>query len=121
MKENINLNTMNWKNLRKLEELEQIDELSVSKPVVIFKHSTSCSISGMAFSRLERGVPTINSESDIFYLDLLSHREVSNQIADKYNVEHQSPQILIIKDKKCIFNCSHMEISADRIKKFIEA
>lgn len=55
-----------------------------------------------------------------FYLDLLSYREVSNFIADTYNVEHQSPQVLIIKEGKCIYNESHLSINIDSVQSKIE-
>lgn len=105
---------MNWIPLCSSEDLEQVIHLSQEKPQVIFKHSTRCSISSVAKSRLERaGAP---SEFQFHYLDLISYRSLSNSIADRFSVEHESPQILVIKDGKCIYNESHMGIDMDEIK-----
>jgi len=105
---------MNWTPLRSNEELEQLIHISTSQPQVIFKHSTRCSISSVAKSRLEKAEAPQNAT--FHYVDLLSFRPVSNAIAEKFAVEHESPQILVIKDGKCIYYESHMGIDMDEIK-----
>ncbi len=105
---------MNWIPLRSTEELEQIIHLSQLKPQVIFKHSTRCSISSVAKSRLEKA--NAPEETPFYYLDLLSYRSLSNSIADRFSVEHESPQILVIKDGKCVYDESHMGIDMEEIK-----
>lgn len=105
---------MNWTPLCSTDELEQLIHLSTQQPQVIFKHSTRCSISSVAKSRLEKaGAP---DNANFHYLDLLSYRPLSNAIAEKFAVEHESPQILIIKDGKCVYTESHMGIDMDEIK-----
>jgi bacillithiol system protein YtxJ len=54
-----------------------------------------------------------------YYLDLLNHRDVSNEIASKFSVVHQSPQLLIISKEKCIYNASHSDIDAEVIKNYL--
>jgi len=108
---------IDWIPLHSIEELDAVLESSKANPVMILKHSTSCSISAMAKNRLERTwvqaeVPKLKA----YYLDLLKHRAVSNLIAETLNIAHQSPQILLIKDGICIHNSSHMAISFDDIK-----
>ena len=103
---------MNWLTLENLAQLEEIKAQSSDKPVLIFKHSTSCSISGMAWNRIQRNW----KEEDLqkvtpYYLDLLSYRAISNQIAEDFGVYHQSPQVILIKDGKAIYDNSHMGIS----------
>ena len=103
---------MNWLNLENATQLEEIKAQSTDKPVLIFKHSTSCSISGMAWNRMQRNW----KEEDFkkvtpYYLDLLSYRAISNQIASDFGVYHQSPQVILIKDGKAIYDNSHMGIS----------
>lgn len=105
---------MNWNHLRSNDELEQLIHLSTSQPQVIFKHSTRCSISTVAKNRLEKAEAPSNAT--FHYLDLLSFRSVSNAIAEKFQVEHASPQILVIKNGKCIYHESHMGIDMDEIK-----
>ena len=105
---------MNWIPLRSTEELEQIILLSKKSPQVIFKHSTRCSISSVAKSRLEKA--TAPEETPFYYLDLLSYRSLSNSIADRFSVQHESPQILVIKDGKCVYDESHTGIDMEEIK-----
>jgi bacillithiol system protein YtxJ len=104
---------MNWINLNDVTELESIKKKSAEKPQLIFKHSTRCSISSMAKSRLERGNQP--DGIDFYYLDLISHRNISQKIADEFAVEHESPQVLLIKDGACVYDESHTGISMDEI------
>ena len=103
---------MNWNKLTDISELDHINNLSREGKVLLFKHSTRCSISSSALNRLERNWKDEDSEKlNPFYLDLLNHRDVSNAIAEIYGVEHQSPQVLVIKDAKCIYTETHYGIS----------
>ncbi len=104
---------MNWKAFTDNAGLEAIKKLSTDKPQVIFKHSTRCSISTMAKSRLERAAAP--DGVDFNYLDLIAHRDISNRIATDFDVEHASPQILIIKNGACVYDESHNAISMDEI------
>jgi len=107
---------MNWNHISTIADLEKIDSESQMHPVLILKHSTTCSISAMALSRLERKWQSEDSEKlKPFYLDLLQHRDISNEIEKRYGVQHQSPQVLIIRSGKCVYNSSHMEISYSEI------
>jgi len=104
---------MNWKTLTSEEQLSEINAASAHQPVAIFKHSTRCSISSMAKARLERA-----AEPDgltFYYLDLIAYRSVSNKIAELYQVPHESPQILIIRNGACIYDESHSGILMDEI------
>lgn len=82
---------------------------SGAKPQVIFKHSTRCSISSVAFQRLQKAQQP--DGIDFHYLDLLAHRPLSNKVAEVFKVHHESPQVLVIKDGKCIYDESHLGIS----------
>lgn len=107
-----------WNQLTDLGELNEIITLSQEKPVVIFKHSTRCSISRMALKQFENSYDLDNNITP-YFLDLLNHRDVSNEIAAKFSVQHQSPQILVIKEGKSVYNASHSDIDADDLKKFL--
>lgn len=101
---------MNWNKLTSPAQLDDIKAESADQPVLIFKHSTTCSVSAMALSRMERNW----SESagiKPYYLDLLANRSLSGQVADTFAVNHQSPQVLLIQDGKCVYDASHMSIS----------
>lgn len=104
-----------WNTISTLEELDKIKDASFTKPQIIFKHSTRCSISMMAKSRLEKGLQDISALSDVYYLDLLSFRNISNEVATRFNIEHESPQIIILKNGTPIYDASHNMIIVEDI------
>ncbi len=104
---------MNWIPLTSLQQLDQILDNSFQKPQVIFKHSTRCHTSSLALNRLER--TEAPDFVDFNFLDLLAYREVSNSIADKLSVYHESPQIILIKDGVCTYDESHLGITMEEI------
>lgn len=104
---------MNWKEFKNEDDLDAIKKRSNDKPQVIFKHSTRCSISSMAKGRLERS--NTPEGIDFNYLDLIAHRNISAKIAEMFSVEHESPQILIIKNGACVYDESHNAISMEDI------
>ena len=103
---------MDWNILENLSQLEEIKQKSGEKPVLIFKHSTRCSISGMAWDRLKRNWKKEDSEKVTpYFLDLIRHREISNQIEKEFSVYHESPQVILVKSGKAVYDNSHMGIS----------
>jgi bacillithiol system protein YtxJ len=112
---NNNSSKINWIPLTDLGQLNEIMELSHQQPVAIFKHSTRCSISRMALKQFE-------NEFDLegvvapYFLDLISYRDVSNEIANRFQVVHQSPQLLLIKEGKSVYDASHSDIDAVELK-----
>ena len=113
-----NESNFDWRNLLSIEQLEAIEEDSKTKPILIFKHSTRCSISRMALKQFEREF-TLQDKVTPYFLDLIANRDVSNDIASRFNVMHQSPQLLVIKDGKSIYNASHSDINAEKIAEFV--
>ena len=108
---------MNWIELKSLEQVEEIKNESKQHPVLIFKHSFRCNISRTALDRLERNWKT--EEMNVikpYFLDLLSFREISNAISEQFQIDHESPQILLIEDGKAVLNLSHFEIDYDAIR-----
>jgi len=106
---------INWIALTDLVQLDQISEASAIKPIVIFKHSTRCSISRMALKQFEREFDSAE-EVDTYFLDLIEYRAVSNEIANRFAIQHQSPQLLLIKDAKAIYSVTHSDIDATELK-----
>ena len=104
---------MNWIPLNNLEQLKSISDAEGYN--VIFKHSTRCSVSMMAKKRFEHDWDSIPEGTPVYFLDLISNREISNTIAQQFNVYHESPQILLIKNGECIYETSHGEISAEEL------
>lgn len=105
---------MDWKELTSDDQLDAIRKESSVKIQVIFKHSTRCAISSMAKSRLERAGKPVSI--DFHLLDLIRYRSLSNKVEEQFNVYHESPQVLVIKDGQCIYDESHSGISMDEIR-----
>lgn len=80
---------------------------------LIFKHSTRCSISMMAKKRFELDWEDLPEDMPLYFLDLISYRDLSKQVADVFQVHHESPQLLLIKDGECVLDQSHGQISVD--------
>ena len=101
-----------WLPLTQPDQLADIVRESHEHPVLIFKHSTTCSISATAKAKLERQWPTteLPEGTALYYLDLLRFRPISAQIAQEFAVQHESPQLLLIQDGKCTYHASHMGI-----------
>lgn len=104
---------MNWIPLQTESQLEDIKSKSANRPQLIFKHSTRCSVSAVVKSRLERSKEP--QDIDFYYLDLIGFRPVSNKIANLFGINHQSPQVLLIRDGQCVYDESHMGITMDDI------
>lgn len=110
---------MSWIALQEIAQLDFLHEQSFHRPQLILKHSTRCSISGVAHTRLEKALPEISQYADCYYLDLLSYRSISNAVAEKFSVFHESPQVLIMRNGECIFEESHLQIQPAEIMKQI--
>lgn len=107
---------MKWNQLTSIDQLTALDEQSKTKPVLILKHSTRCSISLAALGRIERNwKENNNAQVEPYYLDLIQYRNVSDFIAQHYHIEHESPQALLLKDGKCIYSQTHMAINVPDI------
>ena len=104
---------MKWIPLITEDQLELIKEKSSSTPQVIFKHSTRCGTSSLAKSRLEKG--TAPEGIDFYYLDLIAYRSISNRVAEEFKVNHESPQVLLIRNGDCVYEESHIGIQMDEI------
>lgn len=115
---------MNWLPLiaqQQLMDVNLLSEQSTVKAVLVFKHSTRCSVSSMALNRLERSWKLSDKEVPTYFLDLLKFRNVSDKLADVYGIPHQSPQVLVIKNGKCIYASSHTDISTSDIESAINS
>jgi bacillithiol system protein YtxJ len=102
---------MNWNKLSDMTQLEEIIKASTDKPILIFKHSTRCSISSTTLDRLERSWKSEEVQGlEPYYLDLIQFRNISGAIESTFDVEHQSPQVLVIKNGRCVYDASHYDI-----------
>lgn len=107
---------LNWNNLEDLGQLNEIVDLSTTMAIIIFKHSTRCSISRMALKQFESEMET-SDKVTFYFLDLLQYRAISTAVATQFSVHHQSPQLLLIKDGKCVYEASHSDIDASVVIK----
>ena len=107
---------LNWTPVTDLNQLDEIALISTDKPAVIFKHSTRCGISRMVLGKFERELD-FPDDVALYFLDLLEYRNISNEIADRFGIYHQSPQLILIKDGKVTYHTSHDGISASQLKK----
>lgn len=108
-----------WNEIQTEQDYQNAIESSLENTVVIFKHSIRCMISKTILRNFEREISAKENLGEIkfYYLDLINHRDISNKIAEELGVTHQSPQIIIIKDKKAIKNASHDNINLDVVIK----
>lgn len=107
-----------WKLLTTEEQLPKIETLSNTKTQLIFKHSTRCGISRMVLNQFTE-VYDLDLDIDLYYLDILSCRDVSNEVGYKFQVMHQSPQLLIIKNGVVVAHASHGAINDLDLYRFI--
>lgn len=105
-----------WKILNSMDQLSQIAKDSKSKPVAIYKHSTTCGISGMVLRGLQSQYDIEASALDFYYLDLKAYRQISNEVAARFQVWHESPQIILIKNGTAVYNASHSAVNAHALK-----
>jgi bacillithiol system protein YtxJ len=106
---------MDWEPLNDIAQLDEIVSLSNEKPVAVFKHSTRCSISRMALKQFENEFDFPEKVTP-YFLDLIAFREISNDIASRFGVQHQSPQLILIKNGKAVYNVSHSDIDAGALQ-----
>jgi bacillithiol system protein YtxJ len=107
---------MNWKSLESVAQVADIIERSKTVPCAILKHSTRCSISAMAKYRLEDDWAFKNDEVEPYLLDLLAHRDISNHLAEAFQVHHESPQVLLVVNGECTYDASHLDITVAELQ-----
>jgi len=113
--------SVQWKNLTDLNQLDEILNDRTGQKQLLFKHSTRCGVSTMTKRQFEKEWPEEENEDiNVWYLDLLNHREISNAIAEKTGVYHQSPQVITLVNGEVRYDASHSEVSARRIIKSFE-
>ena len=99
---------MDWIALNSTDQLEQIK--ASNTPSIIFKHSTRCPVSSMVKRNFQLEAPLLPEGVAVYYLDLIKYREISNHIAEHWNIRHESPQVLLIQNGQCVYNASHSDI-----------
>lgn len=118
-KKEIATSFLNWIPLTSLEQLEEIKKQSVTEAVLIFKHSTRCGISSMVIKQFEKLFTEEHQNLKVYYLDLLNYRNISDEVGYTFQVMHQSPQLLAIKNEVSVFDASHYDITQTNLTRFV--
>lgn len=108
-----------WTSLESIEQLTTIEKESFSKPQVIFKHSTTCGISSMVLNRFTHNFSIDENQMDLYLLDLQRYRQISNIVVERFQVAHQSPQLLVLKHGKVVAHDSHGGITDINLEEFL--
>jgi bacillithiol system protein YtxJ len=108
-----------WRLIENMSDLANAMDLSEEVPVLLFKHSTRCSISSMALSTLNRDWQLSEEQCPIYFIDLLKYREVSNEVARLTGVTHQSPQAILLKGRTVVYSASHDAIDAESVENIV--
>lgn len=116
--EESNSSIISWRELTDLGQLNEIVDASFEQTVLIFKHSTRCGVSRSVLRQFENEFDSAIKITP-YFLDLLEHRDISNEIASRFGVVHQSPQLIVIKEGKAIYNASHNSIDAHDLKTLV--
>lgn len=115
-----NIKEIPWNALTSNSQLDEIEKESKKKTVSIFKHSTRCGISRMVLRSFEEDMKGLNTNAHkMYFLDLLANRDVSKEVAERFSVIHESPQWIVLKDKKVVHQASHHSINAEDISDFL--
>ncbi|WP_373056771.1 bacillithiol system redox-active protein YtxJ [Zunongwangia sp. H14] len=104
-----------WNELTSLSQLDEIEAESEKQPVAILKHSTRCGISRMVLKQFENDYKEEYRNVKLYFLDLLNHRDVSNEITSRFKVQHESPQLLILSNGEVVHHSSHQDIQAESL------
>ena len=112
---------MKWIPLISEAQLLEIKQDSHEKPVMIFKHSTSCSTSAMVLDRLERKWQGDEiGNIPIYFLDLLRYRSISDQISIDFDLRHESPQLLVVEEGSVTYHDSHFGIAYQALLAYLQ-
>jgi bacillithiol system protein YtxJ len=113
--------SLNWKVLDDKNQIDHAIEVSNEKPVVIFKHSTRCGISRMVLNQFNNNAEFDEDAVLLLYLDLLAHRNISDEIANRFNIQHQSPQMLILKNCEVVHHATHSAIVPSAVSQILNS
>lgn len=116
--EPISASKVGWRPLTDIGQLNEIIHESTEKPIAIFKHSNRCGVSRMTLKQFENEYD-LQDKITPYFLDLLENRQLSDEIANRFDVAHESPQLLLIRNGQPIYTASHGDIYADDLKRYI--
>jgi len=104
------------KELKTVNEWYDVLEQSKENPLFVLKHSTTCPISAAAYNAFESSAVEVPK----YFLKVQDSRPVSNEIESNLHVEHQSPQLFLLKDGQAVWQATHYSISGSKIGKAVD-
>lgn len=107
-----------WKHITEAQDIEELERASFDRPVVIFKYSTRCGISRVSLRKFENDLPE-GLDVEFYFMDLIKYRSLSNQIADRFNVRHESPQLILLKEAEVRHHSSHQDIDGAKLPEYL--
>lgn len=110
---------LTWTPLTSIAQLDEIKQESNTETVLIFKHSTRCGISSMVIKQFEKLFKEEHQNLKVYYLDLLNHRDVSDEVGVKFQVMHQSPQLIVVRNAATVHHAAHNDITEINLSRFI--
>lgn len=110
---------VNWIPLKSIEELDNISKNSESEAILVFKHSTRCGISSMVIKQFEKMFTDEHQHLKVYYLDLLNYRDISDEVGFRFQVMHQSPQLIVVRNGVSVHHASHHDILQTNLSRFI--
>lgn len=107
--------------LHGIDELDHALAESRQRPVLLFKHSYSCGVSAEALDELIAHLGERQRDARYAIVTVQTHREVSNAIAKKLGIRHETPQALLVRDGEVVWSASHFRVNALELEKAIGA
>lgn len=109
-----------WIDLNSMSQLDEIEKASEDKTVAILKHSTRCGVSKMVLRMFESDYNLEENEAvQLYFLDLISYRDISNEIANRFKVRHESPQLIVLQNREVVHHASHQQVQASKLQEFV--
>lgn len=109
-----------WHMLNQIDQLDVLIEESKDRPVAIFKHSTRCGVSRSVLKMFEKNYRLQEDKMKLYFMDILTNRDISNEIATRFQIPHESPQMIVIRDGKAVHHDSHHSIDAEHLERFVQ-
>ena len=109
-----------WIRLQHSKQIQEIIERSYTTPCIIYKHSSRCSLSSISRYRLEGDWDFQEYEVAAYFLDVIADRDLSRMVAERFEVHHESPQLLLICHGECIYDASHLDITLTELREHFQ-
>ena len=108
------------KEIQQIKELEDALAKSSDKPVLLFKHSLTCPISMRAYNELNSYLKEADPEVSYNLITVQRARPLSNEVAARLGVRHETPQAILVSNGREVWNASHFAITSSTLREAIE-